>query len=59
MEYDNMVQREERQAREREANKVDMDESKESVNDRIQKEKRAWDDWKDAHEKGAGNRNGR
>ena len=59
LEYDNMVNREERQAREREANKQDSDDDKEHVDDRIKKEQRAWDDWKDAHEKGAGNRNNR
>ena len=59
LEYDNMMAREKRQKEQREANKQDSDDDKEHVDDRIKKEQRAWDDWKDAHEKGAGNRNGR
>ena len=59
LEYENMVNRNERQTREREASKVDSDDDKEHVDDRIKKEQRAWDDWKDNHEKGAGNRGNR
>ena len=39
--------------------KEDTDSDKEENDDRMKKKARAWDDWKDAHEKGAGNRNGR
>jgi phosphopantothenoylcysteine synthetase/decarboxylase len=59
LEYNNMMEREARQAKFREENKEDTDSDKEEVDERMKKKDRAWDDWKDEHEKGAGNRNGR
>jgi hypothetical protein len=47
--------RSEREAKQREENKVDTDSDKEENDDRMKKEARAWDDWKDNHQKGAGN----
>lgn len=35
---------------------ADLSDENEEVDDRRKQEKRAWDDWKDAHEKGAGNK---
>jgi len=57
LEYDNMMQRMEREKKQQEANKVDTDSDKEEVDDREKKKARNWDDWKDLNEKGAGNRN--
>ena len=59
LEYQNMLQRMEREKQQQEANKVDTDSDKEEVDDRDKKKARNWDNWKDDHEKGAGNRNGR
>ena len=56
MEYDNMIQRNEREAKQKAENVVDTDSEKEEVDDRQKKEARSWDDWKDDNEKGAGNR---
>lgn len=57
LEYDNMMQRTEREKKQREANYVDTDSDKEENDDREKKKARQWDDWKDENEKGAGNRN--
>ena len=51
-----MIQRNERQAKQKAENVVDTDSEKEEVDDRQKKEARSWDDWKDDNEKGAGNR---
>jgi hypothetical protein len=59
LEYQNLMERTEREKKQAEANKVDTDSDKEEVDDRDKKKARAWDDWKDAHEKGAGNRGNR
>ena len=59
MEYENMINRQEREAKQKAENQVDTDSDKEENDDRMKKEARAWDDWKDAHEKGAGNRGNR
>jgi hypothetical protein len=57
LEYQNMVQRTEREKLQAEANKEDTDSDKEEVDDRMKKKARDWDNWKDEHEKGAGNKN--
>ncbi len=57
MEYDNMMQRMERQKKFAEENKQDTDSDKEEVDDREKKKARKWDDWKDLNQKGAGNKN--
>lgn len=59
MEYDNMMERMEREAKQKAENVVDTDSDKEENDDRMKKEARAWDDWKDDHEKGAGNKGNR
>lgn len=59
MEIDNAEARSKREAKQREENKVDSDSDQEVNDDRIKKEARAWDDWKDNHQKGAGNLNKR
>lgn len=59
LEYQNLLERTAREKAQAEANKVDTDSDKEENDARDKKKARAWDDWKDDHEKGAGNRNGR
>lgn len=59
MEYDNMMERMEREAKQKAENVVDTDSDKEENDDRMKKEARVWDDWKDDHEKGAGNKGNR
>jgi immunoglobulin-binding protein 1 len=59
LEYQNLLERTEREKKQQEANKEDTDSDKEEVDDRMKKKARNWDNWKDEHEKGAGNRNGR
>lgn len=59
LQYQNMMERTKRQKAQAEANKVDTDSDKEEVDDRQKKKARAWDDWKDQHEKGAGNKGNR
>ncbi len=44
--------------KEHEKNKSDSDSDKEEVDDKKKKKAREWDDWKDDHPKGSGNRNG-
>ena len=46
-------------AKEHEKNKSDSDSDKEDVDDKKKKKAREWDDWKDAHPKGSGNRMGK
>jgi hypothetical protein len=46
-------------AKQHELNKSDSDSDKEEVDDKKKKKAREWDDWKDAHPKGSGNRMGK
>lgn len=57
MEMENLRIRTEREKKYREENKQDSDSDKEEVDQRKKVEARNWDDWKDEHEKGAGNKN--
>ena len=59
LEYQNMIQRMQREKKQQEENKEDTDSDKEEVDDRQKKKARNWDNWKDQHQKGAGNRNGK
>ena len=55
MEREQMLERERKQ-KEAEANKPDSDSDKEEVAERKRVEASNWDNWKDEHEKGAGNK---
>lgn len=59
LEYQNLMERTEREKKQKEANYQDSDSDKEEVDNRKKTEARRWDNWKDDHEKGAGNRNGK
>ena len=48
-----------REKAQKEANQEDTDSDKEEVDARKKKKAAEWDDWKDEHEKGEGNRNNR
>ena len=52
------MEEEEKKHKEHEKNKSDSDSDKEEVDDKKKKKAREWDDWKDDHPKGSGNRNG-
>ena len=52
------MEEEEQKHKEHEKNKSDSDSDKEEVDDKKKKKAREWDDWKDDHPKGSGNRNG-
>jgi len=52
------MEEEEKKHKEHEKNKSDSDSDKEEVDDKKKKKAREWDDWKDEHPKGSGNRNG-
>ena len=52
------MEEEEKKHKEHEKNKSDSDSDKEEVDDKKKKKAREWDDWKDDHPKGCGNRNG-
>ena len=52
------MEEEEQKHKEYEKNKSDSDSDKEEVDDKKKKKAREWDDWKDEHPKGSGNRNG-
>lgn len=53
------MEEEERKHAEHEKNKSDSDSDKEEVDDKKKKKAREWDDWKDDHPKGSGNRMGK
>ena len=52
------MEEEQHKHEEHEKNKSDSDSDKEEVDDKKKKKAREWDDWKDDHPKGSGNRNG-
>lgn len=53
------MEEEERKHKEHEANKSDSDSDKDEVDEKKKKKAREWDDWKDEHPKGSGNRMGK
>lgn len=53
------MEEEEQKHKEHEANKSDSDSDKEEIDDKKKKKAREWDDWKDEHPKGSGNRMGK
>lgn len=53
------MEEEERKHKEHEQNKSDSDSDKEEVDEKKKKKAREWDDWKDEHPKGSGNRMGK
>lgn len=52
----NLQKEQEEASKIRQQEEADLSDENEEVDDRRKQEKRAWDDWKDAHEKGAGNK---
>ena len=56
---ENRMKEEAEKAKQHELNKSDSDSDKEEVDDKKKKKAREWDDWKDAHPKGSGNRMGK
>lgn len=55
----NQAQESEKQSKIRAQQAEDEDSDRDSVGDEKQEKARHWDDWKDEHEKGAGNKGGR